>query len=264
VSDDGLLAALAGLAALVRAGSDVLVASDFDGVLAPLRDDPAASSALPAAVAALDRLAGRPVVHLALVSGRGLDDLAERALVPDGTWLVGSHGAERGRRGPEGVQREDLVLPPDAAATHRALERALLDATAGSTARVEVKPTAVVLHTRTAARAEAARLTPAAVELGERAGADVMLGKDVVELGVLTVTKGDALADLRTRLGAAAVLYAGDDVTDERAFAALDAHDVTVRVGPGATVARFRVADPEAFALVLHALADQLDAPTLP
>ncbi len=57
------------------------------------------------------------------------------------------------------------------------------------------------------------------------------------------------------------MLYAGDDVTDERAFAVLDdaAGDVTVKVGPGPTHARHRVADPEQFAAVLERLAALLD-----
>ena len=265
--DADLAAALAELADVVRTGGRVLVASDFDGVLAPLGDDPAASRALPSSVAALGRLAGRPGLHLALVSGRGLADLAALADVPDGAWLVGSHGAERGRRvgtGPGSLERADLELPPEAAARHDALARDLLAAAEGSTARVEVKPTTVVLHTRTATPADAARLTPAAVAIGERAGADVMVGRDVVELGVLEVTKGDALVALAELTGADRVLYAGDDVTDERAFAALGPDDVTIRVGPGPSSARFRVADPAAMAVALHALADHLAPEPLP
>jgi trehalose-phosphatase len=53
------------------------------------------------------------------------------------------------------------------------------------------------------------------------------------------------------------VLYAGDDVTDERAFAALDdaAGDVTVKVGAGETAARHRVAGPPDVAVLLDRLA---------
>ena len=53
------------------------------------------------------------------------------------------------------------------------------------------------------------------------------------------------------------VLYAGDDVTDERAFAILDddAGDVTIKVGEGPTIARHRLADPEAIAAMLTILA---------
>ena len=41
-------------------------------------------------------------------------------------------------------------------------------------------------------------------------------------------------------------VYLGDDVTDEDAFAALDAPAVTVKVGAGETRARYRLPDVDA------------------
>ncbi|NCT92541.1 trehalose-phosphatase [Cellulomonas sp. APG4] len=255
---DDLARALDALAAHVRDGGRALVALDFDGALAPLQDDPDASRALPAAVTALARLGTVPGVTLALVSGRGVADLAARAEVPDGTLLVGSHGAERGRVVDGGPERHDLELDEATAARHREITRALVEAVEGTTARVEHKPAAVVLHTRTAEPADAERLTAFALGLGERDGVDAMHGKAVVELAVLHVTKGDALADLRAETRAGALLYAGDDVTDERAFRTLQADDVTIKVGEGDTAARFRVHDPEGLAAALTRLAAAL------
>lgn len=248
--------ALSALAAAARQGP-VLVALDFDGALAPLQDDPEASRALPEAVTALRRLAGAPV-QLALVSGRGVADLAAKAEVPVGTLLVGSHGAERGRWTDDGLERLPLELTEDAAALLAELTEDLTAAVEGTSARVERKPASVVLHTRTATDHDTERLTTLALALGER-GADTMQGKDVVELAVLSVTKGQALADLRRELGAGPLLYAGDDVTDERAFVTLAPQDVTIRVGDGETAARFRVAQPEDLAAVLARLADLLE-----
>ncbi|WP_029663062.1 trehalose-phosphatase [Cellulomonas sp. KRMCY2] len=256
-ADPTLDAALGALADHVRGGGTALVALDFDGALAPLGDDPAASRALPSAVRAIAALAANPGIHLALVSGRTIDDLADKAEVPDGTVLVGSHGAERGLWADGGLQRSDLVLD-DASSALRARIGAELDAAVGQTsggARVEHKPASVVLHTRTATPQEAARLTAHALAVGDRDGVDTMRGKDVVELSVLQVTKGDALADLRRDLAVGVLLYAGDDVTDERAFAALRPDDVTIRVGPGPTAARFRVPDPHGLAAALTRLA---------
>lgn len=237
----------------VRAGT-TLVALDFDGVLAPLVDDPAASRALPASAGALERLAaaGAPV---ALVSGRALEDLWTVARPPAGTHLVGGHGAEHGRATADGLVREPFTLPPDAGRTLADLDAALADLVRGTTARVERKPASVVLHTRNVDPDDAARLGRAAVALGDDAGADVIAGKDVVELSVLDVSKGEALRALRARLGTSRVFFAGDDVTDERAFAALDPHDVTVKVGPGPTAARHRLADPVAVAALLTEVA---------
>lgn len=254
-SDGGLDDALRALAARAASGP-VLVALDFDGVLAPLVDDPAASRPLPAASRALTRLAG--VGPVALVSGRALADLAALATPPDGTRLVGGHGAERGTWRDGTLHQDPLHVPDDAAQRLAHLTAALTQLVAGTSGHVERKPASVVLHTRRATRADAARLTERAAALGAEAGADVLRGKEVVELAVLDVDKGTALATLRGELGAVGLLYAGDDVTDERAFAALRPDDVTVKVGDGDTAARFRVTDPDAVGRLLHRLADLL------
>ena len=83
-------------------------------------------------------------------------------------------------------------------------------------------------------------------------------GKDVVEMSVLRASKGEALTALRDELGAPVVLYAGDDVTDEHAFEALHDDDVTIKVGDGTTVARYRVDGPDELVAALAALADRL------
>lgn len=257
-ADPALEAALDGFAEAARDGSGALLALDFDGVLAPLQDDPARSRALPAAVRALAALADVPGLHLAIVSGRGVEDLARIAEVPVGTRLVGSHGAERGRSTASGLEREDLTLDATTAALHAELAAELGAAVEGTSASLEVKPASVVLHTRRATADDRERLTALALDLGSRPGVDAMHGKEVVELGVLHVTKGDALAALRHELAVGALLYAGDDVTDERAFATLGPDDVTVRVGDGTTAARFRVAGPESLAALLGRLQARL------
>ena len=80
---------------------------------------------------------------------------------------------------------------------------------------------------------------------------------------MVTADKGSALQGLRARTGAAAVLYAGDDVTDEDAFAVLDAGagDVGVKVGPGPTVAAGWVGSPEDVTALLRRLLELLPAP---
>ncbi|MCV2395059.1 trehalose-phosphatase [Actinotalea sp. M2MS4P-6] len=259
MSPEALDAALARLAEAAGAGDDVLVALDFDGVLAPLVDVPSQSRPTPRGAAAMARLVHAPRVHLALVSGRGLGDLAAVAEPPDGTILVGSHGAERGtwhRR----LEREPHVLDDARAATLDELAAGLRDLAAGTTARVEVKPTTAVLHTRGVDPATADRLAGLARGLGDRPDVDVMTGRDIVELSVLTVTKGDALRALRDALEVRHVLFAGDDVTDERALATLAPGDVGIRVGDGESIAEHRVADTDAMAETLHRFADLLDA----
>lgn len=230
----------------------LLVALDFDGVLAPLVDEPGASRMLPEARAALVALAALPRTRVALVSGRGLDDLRAVGETAPGWLLAGSHGAEFDLgEGPapapvDEAARADLIAR---------LERAV-DGLEGI--RIERKPHGAAVHSRTADAVTAERAQAAAVaaiddlpELKRR------FGRDVLEVSLGTATKADALEALRRSTAADAVVFAGDDVTDEDALAALHPLDLGVKVGDAETVARHRVADPEAFAAMLAALAER-------
>ena len=268
----GLREALAAFAAR----PDVLVALDFDGCLAPLVPDPEDSRPVPAARDALHLLARLPGTAVALVSGRPLESLRRLADPPPAARLVGRHGgelavppqfaaasgpgADGGGPGPEGADG-GADLAPEAVALLDRLEAAVAAIVAEHPDTwMERKPAAAVLHTRRAGRDVASAAT-ARLLAGPATwpGVHAMSGKEVVELAVTDVTKGAALRRLRVVAGVPApggVLYAGDDVTDERAFAVLDdaAGDVTVKVGDGATAARHRVADPDAVAAVLQHL----------
>lgn len=256
-------------------GAAVLVALDFDGTLAPLVDDPAASRMTPAARAAVDRL-GEQVrgtdpgrTRLALVSGRDLDDLADLSAPPVGSYLVGSHGAQTGHVTAAGLETVPLALTPEQTAVLADLTAALDSAVVGREgAWVQRKPSAAVLHTRLAEPADAAAAIEAADAAAARLGLDAMHGKDVVEVAVLHTSKGEALERLRSVVAhdlgapAARVLYAGDDTTDEKAFAVLGAGDVTLKVGPGETLAAHRVPDADGVAAVLDRIAELLGSGT--
>ncbi|MGH3703416.1 MAG: trehalose-phosphatase, partial [Agromyces sp.] len=81
-------------------------------------------------------------------------------------------------------------------------------------------------------------------------------GKGVIEFSVRPSDKGEALNRLRQHAGASAVIYVGDDVTDEDAFAALESEDLGVKVGQGRSLAAHRVRSPEDVADLLERLAD--------
>jgi trehalose 6-phosphate synthase/phosphatase len=88
----------------------------------------------------------------------------------------------------------------------------------------------------------------------------VRTGKGVLEFAVRSTDKGEALTRLRQHAGASAVIYVGDDVTDEDAFAALESEDVGVKVGQGKSVASYRLRSPEDVAILLERLAVARDA----
>ncbi|OJX64711.1 MAG: trehalose-phosphatase [Micrococcales bacterium 73-13] len=248
-----LRSALEGLARRPR----LLIALDFDGTLAPEVDDPAAARALPAAREAVERLIAMPGTRVALVSGRSLTDLeAVVADFPEEVLLVGSHGAEI--RLEAGTSFEPLEE------RERAELTTLGELLGGIAARhegvwVERKPVGFALHTRLAVEADsqAARLE-ATREIGAALGADVIVrdGRTTLEFAIRGTTKGEAVEHLRRITHADAVCFAGDDVTDEDAFAALGPGDVGLKSGPGDTLAEFRVPGPAEVALALQRLAD--------
>lgn len=230
----------------------LLVSSDFDGTISPIAIDPDHAHPLPAAVDALTELAQLPRTHVALVSGRALDDLARRAALPSSVHLVGSHGWES-------QAWATTVLDP------AAQERRRLIAVAGhrvaaqfAGVHVEEKPATVAIHYRTVdVEHKPAVQAAIAAGPGQLDGVHALHGKEVVEFSVVETTKGTALARLRHQLGADAVIFVGDDTTDELAFAVLGDTDVGVKVGPGDSQAAWRVDDPAAVAVLFGELATQ-------
>lgn len=241
---DQLPGELAAALPRLAAARPLLVASDYDGVLARLRDDPSAAVPEAGVAEALARLAAHDGVTVALVSGRGVADLRATSGLTGPYRFVGSHGAEF-----DGPVTGELADRRDALA---ALLAPVVDEVPG--ARLEVKPASVAVHVRPVAdRAAGAALLARADQL-----ADPVItrkpGKDVLELAVTDADKGSAVRRLREELGAAAVVYLGDDVTDEDAFAVLGPGDLGVKVGPGDTRASARVDDLPGALAVLTAL----------
>jgi trehalose 6-phosphate phosphatase len=226
----------------------LLVALDFDGVLAPIVNVPSDARPLPVSAAALGSLATLPETTVALLSGRGLADLAAVSGFGSPIRLIGSHGGEFDDGGAvldEG-QRERLDR----------LGAELRDLVSGEPGvTLEDKPAGIAVHVRNAAPDVGARVLDA-VRAGPaaRPGIEVTPGKAVLDLAVLQVNKGLALDVLRDRLKADAVLFAGDDVTDETAFSRLRPGDVGIKVGPGETAARYRVPGPPEVGLLLEEL----------
>lgn len=227
----------------------LLVGVDFDGTLAPLADEPMDAEPVSGAMPALHALAELEDVTVALVSGRALSTLHELTAAEDCVVLIGSHGAERSRAGelhltPQERTRYDTV--------HAELRAMLAD---HPRARLELKPAALVLHTRGVSVELARAATAETVAVAERHdGVVVTRGKDVVEMAVTQADKGSALLDLAQTVGADVIVYAGDDVTDEDAFVQLRGTDISVKVGSGQTAARYRVTNEHSVVSMLEIL----------
>lgn len=251
----------------------LLLALDFDGVLAPLQDDPSTSRMVPESAAAIAALAGLPDTRVALVSGRDIATLRRLSEAPDSAWLIGSHGAEAelgsdaARKGTSSLLRSPELTPAEAEMlaaidTHLdafwhtfpgADEHPGSAATMGSAAAmgavdsgdadgpsdflIERKPYSRTVHTRGIAPEAAAALHEHAIDVVEEfPDIRVIEGHDITELAVKQATKGDGIRLLARAGEPTAMGYLGDDVTDEDAFAAIDELTDSRALNAGLTV----------------------------
>lgn len=212
----------AGLAAIRRDPARALIATDFDGTLAPIVADPREARADPGAVAALRELAGLAGT-LAVITGRPAAEAVELGgfeSVP-GLIVLGHYGLERWQGGA-------LTGPGDLPGVEAARQRLpgmLAGAGAPEGVWVEDKGSALAVHTRRAADpvgALAALREPLA-GLAADVGLVVEPGRLVIELRPPGMDKGAALTALVAERKAGPVLFAGDDLGDLAAFAAVRA-----------------------------------------
>jgi trehalose 6-phosphate phosphatase len=195
-----------------------LIALDFDGTLAPIVADPAASRPAPGAVEALVALA-RAGAQLAIVTGRDARTTAGLGgfeAVP-GLVIEGLYGAESWQAG-------ELVAPaePPAIGELRArLPGTLAAHTIDPQLWIEDKRLSLVVHARRTAQPGAAieAVRGPVCDLAAQLGLETHDGRDVLEIRLPGYDKGAVLRRLVDRFEPAAVLFAGDDIGDLPAFA---------------------------------------------
>ncbi|WP_424889696.1 trehalose-phosphatase [Streptomyces sp. XH2] len=215
-----------GLAALLAGPQRAVVALDFDGTLAEIVPDPEQARAHPGAVPALARLAPR-LGSVAVITGRpaavavrhgGFAGVAglERLVV------LGHYGAERWDAATNAVTAD--APPPGVAAARTELPGILAGSGAGRGTWIEDKGRAVAVHTRRAPHPQDAfdALREPLHALADRHGLIVEPGRLVLELRPPGVDKGAALTSYVRESGARSILYAGDDLGDLAAFAAVE------------------------------------------
>ncbi len=236
------------LAEIARA-PHLLVACDYDGTVAPFVADPMKALPLRETSVALRSLASLPQTSVAVISGRSLRDLAILSRLPAEVHLVGSHGTEFDI---------DFALDLDPVLAERRVrlvDRLAEIAESHEGVSLEKKPASVAVHYRnvsdTAVDAVLQAVDAVATSVGDLT---VRHGKMVCELLLIPTDKGRALTKVRGSVGATAVLFLGDDITDEDAFATLHGPDIGVKVGDGHTAAAHRVRSTDDVAVLLAAL----------
>jgi trehalose 6-phosphate phosphatase len=228
---------------------------DLDGTLAPIVPRPELSEVLPEIPPVLARLASRLDV-VAVISGRPSEQVRD-LLDVDGVRVVGTHGLED-----EPPMAEEILDQLRAIA-------------AAVGAWVEPKGAAAAVHFRglddpeRAQAASAGRLDVIATTHD----LEIVPGKRILELAPAgRPRKGGSVERIAEERGLTAVLFAGDDVGDLDAFAALDRLRSrglwTCGVAAGGpetpaevlAAADFRVEGPAGIAALLGSIAAELEA----
>jgi trehalose 6-phosphate phosphatase len=230
---------------------------DVDGCLIDLAEQPEDVVVPAGLIGDLERLSARVGGALALVSGRAIADL-DRLFAPLSLPAAGQHGLEW-RAAPAGsIER----VPVDRAVLDR-LVAALTDFATGKTGlRVEPKGAAVAIHYRQAPALGPDVVAFADTLLAGATGWHALAGKMVVEFKPNGVDKGAAVERFLAQapFTGRTPLAAGDDVTDEDAFAAALRHDgIALQVGDREpTVANRRLPHPAAMrAWIAHLAASR-------
>jgi trehalose 6-phosphate phosphatase len=190
----------------VRARLDrAAIVLDFDGTLSPIVSKPEDARTHEGVFQVLESLVRRALV-VAVVTGRSSAEIRDRLPV-HGVRIVGSYGFEgRPPLAPDVVAEVDRIAAGEPGA------------------RIEIKESSVAVHVRAAPEPDAAsaRVRAALDQVAWRHGLALLEGKRVWELAPAEAgNKGHAVRVLVEDVRADAVLYAGDDVADLDAFAAL-------------------------------------------
>ncbi len=237
----------------------ILIASDFDGTLSPIVERPEEAQLAEANRDALDEL-GRlhPRVRLAFLSGRSLNDLIGRVGTRREAVFAGNHGLEISGGGLDWTH-------PSAAASRPHLDQLLTDFDTRFVGipgiELEDKGLSVTLHHR--------RMFPEWIPLLNEVLDSLSLpaelrrheGKMVFEFRpAVDWNKGLAIRRIAAHLKIPheAVIFVGDDVTDEDAFRELGPSATTVHVGSASTpsLAALNAESPDDVAGFLMAIAE--------
>jgi trehalose 6-phosphate phosphatase len=212
---------------------------DLDGTLAAIAMRPELARVPPDIVTLVHELHRRTAGATAIVSGRSLADI-ERMMTPLRLPAAGQHGAER-RRADGTVTR--VVADMTALAAMRVQLFGLI--VRHPRLLLEQKSSALALHYREApdlveACGDAVRdaIRPHA------AGFEVLAGKMVLEIKPRGSDKGAAIRAFMAEppFSGRQPVFAGDDVTDECGFEAVNAlAGVSIKIGEGETAACTRL-----------------------
>ena len=220
-----------------------LIILDYDGTLKSFVSSPRAILAKPSIKLKrlLKRLADDERNHVAIVSGRPRKAL-EKWFRGINMTLVAEHGAWT--RYDNKWTKSDIDFKQTKKLVRPILDR-YVSRTAG--AEVEEKDYSIVWHYRNVAPelayVRANEMKRELIDVLDSDDIGVHSGDKVIEIKPRSINKGYAAAELEALYQSEFIMAAGDDYTDEDMFGELPDDANTIKVGPGATKARYQLSD---------------------
>lgn len=245
-----LTAHLENIAAKIRSAPQVLLFTDFDGTLVPIKEQPTECFLALEVRETLIAIAAQDQVEVGIISGRALADLQPRVGI-EGIAYAGNHGLE--------IAGDGFTFREPQAVSSIGLLDNLVQEVTQAIAKI---PGAWVQHKGLSASVHYRQVEPAAIPLAIAAVRQVVApaiaaqqfvlrsGKAVLEIRpAVDWHKGKAVQWLAHRMSSQdqepLLIYLGDDNTDEDAFAACP-EGITVCIGGKRdTLANYSAQDPK-------------------
>lgn len=226
---------------------------DYDGTLVDFKPNVDQASPDKELYTILTQLSADPNNHLVIISGRKHENLSEW-FGDKNIYLVAEHGAWFKQQqmpwhkinGLSTAWKKDILT---------ILEK-YVDRTPGSF--IEEKTYSMVWHYRKAQRGlgelRANELMNTLKFLATDKGLQLLPGDKVVEVKNMEINKGKAALSLVEQSDYDFIMALGDDFTDEDLFKSLPDSSVSIKVGTGASAAKFYVRNPKEVRGLLKAL----------
>ena len=217
-----------------------LLLFDYDGTLVGFKDKPAQAGPDDELLKMIRKLVSDKNNTVVIISGRDRNSL-DKWLSKLGTSLVAEHGAWIKEKNQKwhcthhfGTEWKDTIRP---------ILEVYCDRTPGSS--IEEKSFSLVWHYRRAAPELAyireQELRNTLLNLTENLSIGVFEGNKILEIKPVDINKGRATDFFIDNKDFQFILAAGDDYTDEEMFSALPLNAYSIKVGPGASKAKYRV-----------------------
>ncbi|MDD4907429.1 MAG: trehalose-phosphatase [Candidatus Omnitrophica bacterium] len=244
-------------------GRHIFLFLDFDGTLVPIARTPDRVVTPFGIKGLLKKLAGGPYCKVAVISGRGLDDLKKR-LGLSGIIYSGNHGLEIEGPGAKVIRR----VSGSYRSALKQMKYALIEGLSSIRGvLIEDKGLSISLHYRMVSKKDIPGVEAVFRKIADprlkKGLIDVLFGKKVFEVRPASRwDKGKVVLWLLKRYarplkgGKVLPIYIGDDTTDEDAFRALQGKGLTIRVGArGASCARYYLRDVDEVSAFLRMIA---------